>query len=73
MFEKCNFLSLHTTICFQAEKELYDIHGNPYYLTPDAVDDLNTEIEELKIFASEVKKILGERRSARGPIDDGQV
>lgn len=42
----------------QAEKELFDIHENPDFLTQEEIDDLAVEIDELKIFASEVRKVL---------------
>ena len=32
-----------------AEKELFDIQSNPYFLTLDAIDELQMEIEELKV------------------------
>eukprot|EP00095_Tigriopus_kingsejongensis_P008609 maker-scaffold147_size311475-snap-gene-2.16 protein:Tk08609 transcript:maker-scaffold147_size311475-snap-gene-2.16-mRNA-1 annotation:"achain crystal structure of engineered northeast structural genomics consortium target" len=42
----------------QAEKELFDIHENPDFMTQEEIDDLAVEIDELKIFASEVRKVL---------------
>ncbi|TRY63582.1 hypothetical protein TCAL_03878 [Tigriopus californicus] len=42
----------------QAEKELFDIHENPDFMTQEEIDDLAVEIDELKIFATEVRKVL---------------
>ncbi len=32
-----------------AEKEVFDIQTNPYFLSQDSIDELNMEIEELKV------------------------
>ena len=44
-----------------AEKELFDIQSNPYFLSLDAIDELTMEIEELKVFSVEVRKVLSDR------------
>lgn len=43
-------------------QECQDISGNPYYLDQDQIDELTMEIEELKVFSTEVRKILSDRR-----------
>ena len=32
-----------------AEKDVFDIQTNPYFLSQDSIDELNMEIEELKV------------------------
>ncbi len=32
-----------------AEKDVFDIQTNPYFLSQDNIDELNMEIEELKV------------------------
>ena len=43
-----------------AEKDVFDIQTNPYFLSLDAIDELTMEIEELKVFSVEVRRVLRE-------------
>ncbi len=55
-----------------AEKEMFDIESNPYFLSLDQIDALTMEIEELKVFSVEVRKVLGESSGHhRRRADDG--
>ena len=47
-------------------QEVQDVSGNPYYLDQDQIDELTMEIEELKVFSTEVRKILTDRTSSSG-------
>ena len=54
--------TLVTFIIYYFFQECQDISGNPYYLDQDQIDELTMEIEELKVFSTEVRKILSDRR-----------
>ena len=54
-----------------AEKEMFDVTSNPYFLNQESIDELTMEIEELKIFSVEVRKVLSGGSSSVGVVGSG--
>ena len=45
-----------------AEREMFEIEGNPYFMKFEDVNALRQEIQDLAVFATEVTKILSDRQ-----------
>ena len=48
-----------------AEREMFEIEGNPYFMKFEDVNALRQEIQDLAIFATEVTKILSDRQQGQ--------
>jgi len=56
-----------------AEKELWDVTSNPYFMTQERIDMMAMEIEELKKFAIDVRKVISDRKLRSSIPDQGEV
>jgi len=45
-----------------AEREMFEVEGNPYFMKFEDVNALRQEIQDLAVFATEVTKILSDRQ-----------
>ena len=48
-----------------AEREMFEVEGNPYFMKFEDVNALRQEIQDLAIFATEVTKILSDRQQGQ--------
>ncbi len=52
-----------------AERDLWEVEGNPYYMKAADIETLRQEIQDLNVFATEVTKILTDRtQGSRGNL-----
>ena len=53
-----------------AEREMFEIEGNPYFMKFEDVNALRQEIQDLAIFATEVTKILSDRQQGQRGVSN---